>query len=348
MKCLLIGPAWVGDMIMAQVVPLLLAQQFPSMEIHMAAPASTAALAQRMPQIAQTHLLPFGHGRLNFWQRRAWSQQQKSQRFDHAIVLPNTWKSALLTYGADIPLRTGWRGEYRYGLLNDCRQPQFSQYPLMVQRYAALALPAGSELPEHLPKPSLRVDPVLQATLAAQFNYRSEQRLIVLCPGAEFGPAKRWPIEHFAELAQQMLAEGWQVWVMGSQKEQPLAAQITASLQAATKTTELKTPEGYQDLTGRTRLLEALDLLALADVVVSNDSGLLHMAAALNRPTVAIYGSTTSRFAPPLMAMDRMQILEQNLSCRPCCQRECPLLHLDCLRSISAQRVREAVRVLVG
>ncbi len=346
MKCLLIGPAWVGDMIMAQVVPMILKALHPDIEIHMAAPESTLALAQRMPQIAQTHLIPFKHGRLDFWQRRAWSQQQRKNQFDRAIVLPNTWKSALLTYWSGITVRTGWRGEYRYGLLNDCRQPQFSQYSLMVQRYAALAYPENLELPEQLPKPSLQVNLVSQATLAAQFSYRHEQPLMVLCPGAEFGGAKRWPIEHFAELAQQMLAEGWQVWVMGSLKEQGLAAQITASITAVNKTADLTPPMGYQDLTGRTQLLEALDLMALADAVVSNDSGLLHMSAALNRPTVAIYGSTTSRFSPPLMAMERMQILEETLSCRPCFQRECPLVHLYCLRSISAQRVREAVRML--
>lgn len=345
MKCLLIGPAWVGDMIMAQVVPLILTQLHPDIEIHMAAPQSTLALAQRMPQIAQTHLIPFKHGGLDFWQRRAWSLQQKQQQFDRAIVLPNTWKSALLTYWSSIAVRTGWRGEYRYGLLNDCRQPQLTQYPLMVQRYAALAYPASEPLPEHLPKPSLQVNLVTQATLAAQYSYRPEQPLVVLCPGAEFGSAKRWPIEHFAELAQQMLAEGWQVWVMGSHKEQLLAAQITQSLMS-NKTADLMPPPGYQDLTGRTHLLEALDLLALADAVVSNDSGLLHMAAALNRPTVAIYGSSTSRFSPPLMAMERMQIIEQNLNCRPCFQRECPLVHLYCLRSISAQRVRDAVRIV--
>jgi heptosyltransferase II len=345
MKCLIIGPAWVGDMIMAQVVPLILSQLHPDIEIHMAAPASTLALAQRMPQIAQTHLIPFKHGQLDFWPRRAWSLEQKQHQFDQAIVLPNTWKSALLVYWSGIAKRTGWRGEYRYGLLNDCRQPQLAQYPLMVQRYAALAYPPTLALPEQLPKPSLQVNLVTQATLAAQYSYRPEQPLVVLCPGAEFGAAKRWPIEHFAELAQQMLAEGWQVWVMGSHKEQGLAAQITQSL-LANKTADLSPPMGYQDLTGRTQLLEALDLLALADAVVSNDSGLLHMAAALNRPTVAIYGSSTSRFSPPLMAMQRMQIVEQNLNCRPCFQRECPLVHLYCLRSISAQRVRDAVRMV--
>lgn len=336
MKYLLIGPAWVGDMIMSQVVPLLLTQQHASVEIHLAAPASTLPIAQRMPQITATHLLPFGRGKLEFKARLQWAQQQKALGFDRAIVLPNTWKSALLVQG--IAQRTGWRGEWRYGLLNDCRILREADYPLMVQRYAALAYAAGDLLPEQLPKPALAVDLVAQARLAEQWGYRPSRSLVVLCPGAEFGAAKRWPIEYFAALAQQLLYDGHQVWVMGSVKEQVLAAQITAQLSA---------PEGYRDLTGRTSLLEAIDLLALANAVISNDSGLLHMAAALNRPSVAIYGSTPSSLAPPLMAASRVQILEKNLSCQPCLQRTCPLQHLNCLREIMPQQVHQALQQLI-
>ncbi len=338
-RILVVGPSWVGDMVMAQTLFSALRQQHPDCLIDVLAPDWSRPILERMPEVNQALSLPFGHGDLRFGERK---QQGRAMvgRYDQAIVLPNSLKSALVPFWGKIPMRTGWRGEMRYGLLNDVRKLDKDKYPLMVQRFVALALSADAPVPsrEDIIAPHLQVD--ASKADAARMNLGLTQSLPVMaiCPGAEFGPSKRWPDAHYAALATSRLQEGWQVWIFGSAKDQEVAEMIVAQV-----------PEKYRGrvrvLAGQTSLAEAVDLMAQVDVVVSNDSGLMHIAAALDRPLVAIYGSTSPDFTPPLSC--QIEICRLGLECSPCFERECPLGHLNCLKQLMPEQVAAAVQRLV-
>jgi heptosyltransferase-2 len=249
--------------------------------------------------------------------------------YDQAIVLTNSWKSALVPYFAGIPLRTGYLGEFRHGLLNDKRHLDKQAMPSLVARYSALAAPEGS--PPSPPQPKLTINPLAQQASLVRLSLRKDdRRILALCPGAEYGPAKRWPAEHYAEVARAKLAQGWQVWLFGSAKDHPVT-QIINQLSG----------ERCANLAGLTALEETVDLLACADVVVSNDSGLMHIAAAVDVPVIAIYGSTDSDYTPPFS--DKAKVLRLGLECSPCFKRECPYGHLDCLNKLGPERVLEAL-----
>lgn len=333
-KILVIGPAWVGDMVMAQTLFILLKQQNPNAIIDVLAPAWSAPLLARMPEINQFLVLPFKHGELKLWERYKLAKQLRNNHYDLAYVLPNSFKSALIPLWAKIPRRVGWRGEMRWGLLNDIRYLDKQKLPLMIERFMALALPPLSALTKPYPKPALRIseNERNQALIKHQLTL-SEKPILALCPGAEFGPAKRWPAEYYAEVARKKIAEGWQVWIFGSPKDQQEATII-----------QQETNNACFDLTGKTSLAEAIDLLSLANLVITNDSGLMHIAAALERPLVVLYGSSDPRFTPPLS--DNVKILNLQLSCSPCFERTCPLQHQKCLRDLHAPMVFEAIKEL--
>lgn len=337
-KILVVGAAWIGDMVMAHALCRLLKQRQPSAQIDVIAPSWTQPLLERMPEVSQAISLPIGHGQLKLGERYRLARQLRAKHYDQAVVLPNSWKSALIPFWAKIKKRTGWRGEMRWGLLNDLRYLDKKQWPLMVQRFLALALEEGEPLPETYPYPRLQVNKQQVVALRERLQLTDQQRpILALCPGAEFGPAKRWPSEHYAALANRLLAQDWQVWLFGSPKEQEVAQAI-----------QQLTEQRCVDLTGKTQLGEAIDLLSLAHAVVSNDSGLMHIAAALQRPQVVIYGSTTPGFTPPLNK--QAEILSLNLSCSPCFQRECPLTdekHLQCLTQLTPERVEQAIFRLI-
>lgn len=322
MKTLIVAPAWVGDMVMAHaIVPGLVAA---GAEVSMLAPPATAPLAQRMPGVAAVHKLAASHGAFGWAARRAAARRLVPLGFERAIVLPNTWKSALAPALARIPQRTGFIGEVRFGLLNDWRRLDQVRWPRLVDRFAALADVAPSP-------PRLNADVSASRRLRRKLGLAGTGSVVALCPGAAFGPAKRWPASHFAALAGRCVEAGSEVWVLGGPSDAPAGAAIAASAPV-------------RDLTGRTTLLEAVDLLAVANAVVSNDSGLMHVAAAVGRPLTAIYGSTTPAFTPPLAA--QVAVVERDLPCRPCFARHCPLQHLDCLRGIDAGEVFAALSEL--
>lgn len=337
-KILVIGPAWVGDMVMAQTLFKIIKQKNPSAVINVLAPNWSRALLERMPEVNQALMLPFGHGELNLKKRWQLGVELRAQNYLQAIVLPNSWKSALIPFAARIPVRTGWMRELRYGLLNDIRYLDQEKLPLMIQRFIALGLPKNAELPVQLPKPSLQVKQASVITTLNKFNLSATnleaKKILALCPGAEFGPAKRWPSNHYAKIAQAKLNEGWQIWLFGSPKDQPVAIEIQQAVNNA-----------CIDLTGKTSLGEAVDLLSQASLVVSNDSGLMHIAAALERPLVVVYGSSSPRFTPPLN--DKVKIISLELSCSPCFKRECPLGHLNCLNNLSPDLVLQAIHDLM-
>jgi len=339
MKHLVVAPAWVGDMVMAHSFVQLLATVDNQAEIHVLAPAATLALAERMPQVSKAILFPLVHNELALGKRWRVAKSLRQQHYDRAYLLPNSWKSALVPWLARIACRIGWHGEARFGLLNDKRRLEATRrYPLMIERFMALALPAGARLPKPYPLPQLQVDQDNLVALRDRLGLTSCQPVLALCPGAEFGPAKRWPSAHYAQVAAAALTAGQQVWLFGSPKDLACCEEIVAQLVAESANTQ-----ALHNLAGRTQLLDALDLLSVADHVVCNDSGLMHIAAALMRPLVALFGSTSPDFTPPLGAAS--QVLQQVQPCSPCFQRTCPLQHLDCLQLLAPERVITALQI---
>lgn len=291
---LVVGPSWVGDMLMSQSLYRRMKLQNPERRIDVLAPDWCRAVLSRMPEIDNAIAMPVGHGSLQLGVRRELATELKKNGYHQAFVLPNSLKSALVPWLAGIPRRIGWRGEMRYGLLNDLRVLDKQAFPLMVQRYAALAevpLESADQLPPIL-NPKLRIDSDGQQQALAQFNLATDNA-VAFCPGAEFGPAKRWPDYHYAALAAKLIAEGKQVWIFGSKKDHPVGEQIRQQLSPTEQAQCI-------NLAGETSLEQAIDLLALAEVAVSNDSGLMHMAAAVGTPLVALYGPTSPEHTPPL------------------------------------------------
>ena len=336
MNILIIGPSWVGDMVMAQTLFITLKQQHPDCHIDVLAPNWSRPILERMPEVRAALSFPLGHGVLDLKTRRQLGQQLKN-RYDQAILLPNSLKSALTPFFARIPKRTGWKGEMRYGLLTDLRHLDKAQYPLMIERFMALAYPANTPLPQPYPRPSLQIDPQSRAQALVEFQLQLDRPVLALCPGAEFGEAKRWPASAYAKVAEEKIRLGWQVWVFGSEKDHPGGEQIQELLIPGLR-------EEVTNLAGKTSLAQAIDLMSYADAVVSNDSGLMHVAAALNRPLVAVYGSTSPDFTPPLA--DQVEIVRLGLDCSPCFERTCRFGHYDCLKNLPASYVLEALERL--
>lgn len=328
---LIVAPSWVGDMVMAQSLFKVLKAQDAERAIDVLAPGWTRALLERMPEVRQAIDMPLGHGEVKLLTRRRLGIALRAGHYQQVIVLPNSLKSALVPFWARIPVRSGYVGEMRQWLLNDCRRLDKQRLTMTVQRFVALALPEAAALPEPLPPPLLLTDN--ENTHAALQRLELDpvaKPVLALCPGAEFGAAKKWPEAYYAALAQEWLSQGWQVWLFGSVNDEPVCERINAQA------------HGHcENLAGRTRLEDAIDLLAMANFVVSNDSGLMHIAAALQRPMVAIYGSSDPGFTPPLS--ETAQVERLGLDCSPCFQRECPLGHLNCLNELPPARIIAAM-----
>ncbi len=325
-KILVIAPSWIGDCMLMQPMLMRLGQRYTNAQIDVLAPPWTAPLLQLMPEVHQVIINPFPHGALQLLKRRRLGRQLREENYDKAIVLPNSFKSALVPFFADIPVRTGFIGEMRYGLLNDARALDKKALPLMVERFAQLAEAPTHEISRPVPQPRLQVDAGHRQQVLQKFGLTQEQLVAVLCPGAEFGPAKRWPIAYFAELAQQLRARGYEVWLIGSPKDKEIANKLVSLGNDACK-----------NLCGETDLAEAVALLSCAALVVSNDSGLMHLSAALDRPMIALYGSSSPGFTPPLSSKARL--LKLDLPCSPCFKRECPLGHFNCMNQLTPELV---------
>lgn len=321
-------------MVMSQSLYRYLKDSRPGVSIDVLAPAWSEPILARMPEVDEALELPIAHGAIGWRRRRLLGRDVRRRNYDQAILLPNSFKSALIPFFANIPRRTGWRGEWRYGLLNDLRLLDEKALPLMVQRFVALAQAPGNVLREPLPAPRLHADASRAEACRQNFGL-SAAPLLALCPGAEFGGAKRWPENSYAELARNYLEQGWQVALFGSANDAEVCAAINASAGSA-----------CLDLTGRTSLADAVDTLSLAAAVVANDSGLMHIAAALSIPTLVIYGATSPDFTPPLSS--RADYIRSEIDCSPCFARECPLGHHRCMREISAGEVTAQLDRLLG
>ncbi len=334
-KYLIVGPSWVGDMVMAQSLFIDIKRREPNAQIDVLAPAWTAAMVDRMPQVSQLIVGNFNHGKLSLGERVRLGKSLRENSYSNAIVLPNSLKSALVPAMAKIPRRTGFLGEQRWGLLNDIRRLNKQKLPMTVQRFVALGLTKGStpRAVETIPAPKLEVRTEQVKSVLTANKLSADSPILAVCPGAEFGASKQWPARHFAECAKHYLAKGWQVWLLGSENDLDVCRQIN-ELSAAKCTV----------LAGKTSLPDAVDLISQASLVLSNDSGLMHIAAALQIPLVAVYGSTDPGHTPPLS--DNHLVARLGLECSPCFKRDCPLQHLDCLNKLTPASVLELANQL--
>jgi heptosyltransferase-2 len=326
---LVVGPSWVGDMVMAQSLLKLLQNRQPQLSIDVLAPEWSLPLISRMPEVRRGVPLPFAHGELAFHKRWQLGQWLRAANYQRAIVLPRSFKAALVPWFAGIPRRTGYRGEMRYRLINDMRPLDKSVLDQTIKRFLALGLPRGEEITEiteisGIPEPKLQVSADHQQALLAELGLSTEKPVVALMPGAEYGPAKCWPLDYFAALGQKLHESGHAVWVLGGERD-IVAGELIEARTAA------------RNLCGKTKLADAIDLLALCTDAVSNDSGLMHVAAAVGVRVHAIYGSSSPAYTPPLSSNAVVHYLD--IECSPCFQRECPLGHLRCLTEITVDRV---------
>ena len=337
-RLLVISPNWIGDAVMAQPLLQLLRRQRPDAAIDVLAPGWVAPVWRAMEEVDTVIEAPFRHGALQLRGRWAFARQLRRRGYGAAYVLPNTLKFALIPWLAGIPKRVGYRGEMRYGLLNVVHRDERKPKRPMVSFYAALAsAPAAiAPRPDALPRPALSASAAQQAHALERAGLDAARPLLVFAPGAEFGSAKRWPAAHFAALANMALARlpGMQVALLGSGKDRPVCDEIVALAPAA------------HNLAGSTSLDQAIALIASSSAVVSNDSGLLHIASALNRAIVALYGPTDPAHAPPFS--DVAESLWLHLECSPCRKRECPLGHHNCMRQMTPDMVWQPLQHMLG
>ncbi len=293
MKILIVGPSWVGDAVMAQTLFKLIKEKNNNTVIDVLAPSWALSVFKRMKEINQIIEMPFGHGEIRLKERRSFGLGLKVNKYDQAIVLPNSLKSSLIPFFADIPIRTGWRGELRYFFLNDIRKLVKKDYPRMIDRFCALGVKKGEELPE-IKSPSLITDKSNLSKIIKLNSIYEDKKILTICPGAEFGPAKRWPSNYFAEVAAYYLKKNWNVLVFGSHNDEIIGNNIEKGINK-------RLSGGLYNLIGKTSLIDAIDLLSHCKKVVTNDTGLMHISAAVNTPLVAVYGPSSPQFTPPLI-----------------------------------------------
>ena len=311
-------------MIMSQVIYSALLEQYPNINIDVLAPSATLPLLTRMPEVNRGILIDQTHGQVGLSYRFRLGAELGGNNYDWAIVTPNSLKSALVPFAAGIPLRTGFLGEYRYFLLNDINLLNKARQPLMTDRFLALV----GKTPAEMIPPRLCVDLDSQAAFLGRHRLATEKPVIGFCPGAEFGDAKKWPEAHYGALAKQLIDQGYRIWIFGAPADQATGEFIVSIA-----------GKDCINLAGQTSILEALDLLAICQTVVSNDSGLMHVAAAVGTRVVAIYGSTSPAFTPPISKT--AHIVSRGLDCSPCFKRTCPLGHKNCLNKLMPEQVLE-------
>jgi heptosyltransferase-2 len=334
-KILIIAPNWIGDAVMTEPLISQLKKNNPNSQIDVLATPWVASIMKAIPAVDQIITADFQHGALQWNERKALAKQLANGAYTHAYVLPNSFKSALIPWLAKIPRRIGYQGEMRWGLINQAlKNPSRSHRPPMSSHYFALSGQTSSEVPQpHLSLPEAMIDQS-QQTLQ---NIQAHQELYVLCPGAEYGPAKQWPIEHFGNLAKQLIQtkQNSLVLILGSKKEFSIGSDI-ANIS--------NHPDRVINWCGQTSLEDAMAAISNATAVISNDSGLMHIAAAFRRPQVAIFGSSDPRHTPPLSKLASIHWL--HLECSPCFKRTCPLGHLKCLVDIEVKDVLNSVNQL--
>lgn len=324
-------------MVMSQSLFMALKHRYPNCAVDVVAPAWSSPVLARMPEVRRIIEVDIEHGELRLATRIRLGRSLRGQ-YDQAIILPRSYKSALVPYFARIPKRTAYRGEMRYGIVNDVRGPGGkSTGTTAVQQYVNLSEPSSAHRIKfsdiHLPR--LRVDENKRRQAASRLAVNETTPSIALMPGAEFGPSKRWPAGYFGELASMFIRDGFAVYIFGSSRDHAIGEEVIAS-----------SCGGAVNLCGKTSLEEAIDLISLTKVAVTNDSGLMHVAAAVGCSVVAVYGSITPDYTPPLTKSARIRYL--NLECSPCWQKQCPYGHYNCLRNLTVGSVYQSAGELLG
>ena len=326
---------WIGDFVRCHSVVKVLKARYPARPVDVLSTTLCAPLADYMPDLRQTIVVDLPRKRLTYGEHAALAQRLKHEHYGTALIMPRTWKSALAPFLAGIPERVGWFGEWRLGLVNDLRFGE-RQLPRMIDQCAALAFEAKAPQPAELPLPELRVPPAEIAGWRERFGLRGVQPAVAFAPGA-VGPSKRWPFGSYADVARRLTAAGVAVWVLGGPDEEPLAKEIVANAGPLAR-----------DLTG-SDLRNAVLALAASDVAVSNDSGLLHVAAALGTPSMGIFGPTSPWHWAPLNPITAIVQTSETLDCQPCHKPTCRKGHHRCMRDISAEQVFAMIqRALAG
>ncbi|MTW15276.1 lipopolysaccharide heptosyltransferase II [Rhodoplanes serenus] len=325
---LLVPYMWIGDFVRCHSVVRLLKEQDPERPVDVLTTAMVAPLLDYMPGVRKGIVRDLPRGRLAYAEHRALADQLRPEGYGQALIMSRKWKAALAPFLAGIPVRTGLVGEMRFGVVNDLRWGE-KTLPRMIDQCAVLALPKGAPRPAEWPMPQLVVPAAELTAWRARLGLAAERPVAALAPGA-VGPSKRWPAASYGEVARRLAAEGFDVWVVGGPGEAPLAAEIAAI-----------GGDRVRDLTG-TDLRNAILALAAADVVVSNDSGLLHVAAAIGTPSIGIFGPTSPWHWKPLNPIAAVIETATAVPCRPCHKPTCAMGHHACMRDIPATTVLEA------
>ena len=331
---LVVGPSRVSDSVLTQALLKVLLAESPGTAIDVIAPTRILPLLACMPEVRRGIEAPQSKGLSGAIE--CWRLGRSLRGFyQRAIVLGEDWRTAVVPFAARIPQRSGWRGQLHSLLLNDARRLDTTCHPTTLQRYAALAVGGNAKPPAlQVPRFDVRVADVQATMQALGVQKAARRRVLALCPGAEYGPARQWPMLNFAELGRQFAREGWDIWLFGSAGDLAVSEGVAATCKVVT------------NLVGRTTLRQAADLLSLADAVVANDSGLMHLAAALGRPLVAIYGPSDPVIAPPFSQPSRLVRL--GLLCSPCDKRECPLGTTACLVDMPVEQVADALHAVTA
>ena len=335
---LIIAPNWIGDAVMTQPLLASIKALYPDSTIDVLAGTWVAPIYRACSEVHEVIEAQFEHKQLQWGLRKQSAKQIEQKKYQACFVLPNSFKSAFIPWLANIPLRIGYRGEMRFGLINVALDnPSKTNRPPMVEHYLALSTLLKDEEQVENQQISSNITPRLNVSTSATQSIQSKLQsanitdsIYVFCPGAEYGPSKRWPTEHFARLAQELIKENPtnHIILIGSHGDQNLANEISS---------QEKQNSNIHNWCGSTSLDEAIALIGMSKAVVSNDSGLMHIAAALRVPQVAIFGSSDPAHTPPLS--DKAKVIWLDLPCSPCHKRECPLGHLKCLKDILPQQV---------
>jgi len=339
---LIIAPHWIGDAVSTQPLLANLKVLYPDSKINILASNWVAPVYRACSEVHEVIEAKFEHKKLQWKLRKEIAKEIEAKNYQACFVLPNSFKSALIPWLANIPFRIGYRGELRFGLINlALDNPSKVNRPPMVEHYLVLSQLLKDDAPIQPEKliPRLNVSSSAKQSVENKLQNAniSSDLIYVMCPGAEYGPTKRWPTEHFAVLAQKLIAEkpSIQIVILGSKSDQSLAHEITS---------QAKHPTNIHNWCGNTSLDEAIALIGMSKAVVSNDSGLMHIAAALQIPQVAIFGSSDPAHTPPLS--DKAEVIWLNMPCSPCHKRVCPLGHLKCLKDILPGQVLDTLNTL--
>lgn len=333
-KVLIVAPSWLGDLVIAQ--SLFKKLHHANHEIHVAAPLWNKEILDFMPEVSKKILLPFEHGEVSLIKRYKFSKKLQKENYSKSIILPNSLKSALLPFFAKIPKRIGYQKEGRGIFLTDKRELNKEFLPLMVQRFNYLALNKNESDFSSSVKvtsdfyPRLDTSSINYEDIQNKFNINLfDTKSIAIAPGAAFGPAKRWPAKFYADVAKEYLDNGYNLFIFGANQDSETAQNVINNIGSN---------NNIYNFTGKLNLSETVGILSKVNYLITNDSGLMHVAAALDIKAIAIYGSTSHKFTPPLS--DKCKVLfDDNISCRPCFNRTCMYEHYRCLYKITPKMV---------